>query len=405
MTIRLFYLFLSAVLLAGCSHRINISRVKKSSPGLETIGFEAKGVYPEPVIKYFVNKIKTPDKLKISSGIELYRISYYTRNEAGKKILVSGLLAIPRNKKIKGVVSYHHGTNSERSNAPSKPSQDEGLAISAVFAGGGYLCLVPDYIGLGVSTDIPTYLHVETTVNAVIDLIKIGSEICASLTGKQINNLFLAGVSQGGHTTAAVHRYLEKNPVSGLKLIASSSIAGAYDLRKISIPYAIEKNSVFYLGYIANSYCHIYGKPLSSIIAAPYDTAVTWIFDGNYSYDQIKSSLPKTAGELYTKEILSDLKTGKADWFTEKLEENQTYDWKPEAKFRMYYGLNDNDVSPKDAESAYSRMKQLGGNIQLIGLGNLNHIQTAYSGLPKTRAYFDSLTFLQQNPVKMPETK
>ncbi len=372
---------------------------------MKTIGFEAKGVYPEPVIKYFVKKIKTPDKLNISSGIELYRVSYYTKDETNKKILVSGLLAIPRNKKIKGVVSYHHGTNSERSNAPSKPSRDEGLAISAVFAGGGYLCLVPDYIGLGVSSDIPTYLHVETTVNAVVDLLKVGAEICTSITGKQLNNLFLCGMSQGGHTTAAVHRNLEKNPVSGLKLIASSSISGAYNLKTISIPYAIEKNSIFYLGYIANSYCHVYNKPLSSIIAAPYDTVVARLFDGNCDYDQIKSRLPKTAGELYTKKILNDIKSGTADWFTEKLEENQTYDWKPEAKFRMYYGLNDNDVSPKDAEGAFIRMKQLGGNVQLIGLGNLNHIQTAYSGLPKTRAYFDSLTVILQNPVKVTEAK
>lgn len=370
-----------------------------SSAELETIGFESGGVYPEPVIKYFIKKIKTPDKLTITSGIELYRVSYYTRDETNKTVLVSGLLAVPRNKKIKGVVSYHHGTNSDRNDAPSKPSGEEGLAISAVFAGGGYLCLIPDYIGLGISPEIPTYLHVETTVNAVVDLLKIGSEICRALTGKETNNLFLVGVSQGGHTTAAVHRYLEKSPVKGLDLIASSSIAGAYNLKTISIPYAIEKNSVFYLGYIANSYCHIYNKPLNSIIAAPYDTAVAKLFDGNCSYEQIKSRLPKTSAELYTKEVLNDIRTGNTGWFTEKLEENQACKWKPVALFRMYYGLKDNDVSPKDAESACQMMKGLGGNIQLIGLGNLNHIQTAYSGLPKTRAFFDSLTVNSQKQV------
>jgi pimeloyl-ACP methyl ester carboxylesterase len=387
---------------SGCSPRIKISKVKELIPELRSVNFESKGIYPEPVIKYFIKKIETPDKINITSGIELYKVAYYTKDEEDKKILVSGLLALPRNKKIKGVVSYHHGTNNDRFDAPSRPSREEGLAISAIFAGGGYLCLIPDYIGFGVSTEVHTYLHVETTVNAVVDFLKLGSEICTLLTKSPINDLFLVGVSQGGHTTAAVHRYVERNPVNGLHLVASSSIAGAYNLKEISIPYAIENNSVYYLGYLANSYCHIYNKPLESIISAPFDSVVPKIFDGNHSYSQIKNSLPKTADSLYTKEILSDFQSGQQDWFIEKLDENQTFDWKPTAKFRMYYGSNDKDVSPEDAENAYRRMRELGGNVQLVGLGQLNHIQTAYAALPKTRAFFDSLTVMRQDQSDLP---
>jgi hypothetical protein len=110
--------------------------------------------------------------------------------------------------------------------------------------------------------------------------------------------------------------------------------------------------------------------------------------------------LPKTADGLYTKEILSDLKTGNSVWFTDKLAENQTYDWKPKALFRMYYGSLDKDVSPKDATEAYTHMLKLGGNVQLIGLGNLSHVASAYAALPKTRAFIDSLTTLHQSKIK-----
>jgi pimeloyl-ACP methyl ester carboxylesterase len=398
--IRIFQIFFLSLFLVGCSPRIRISKVNHATPDLQTIRFEKKGIYPKTVVRYFVKKIKTQDTIHIISGIELYRVSYFTEDENKKRILVSGLLVLPRNKKIKGVVSYHHGTNSERNYAPSQPSRDEGMAIAAVFAGGGYLCLIPDYIGFGISNEVHTYLHVETTVNAVVDLLKLGSQICSSLTGKATNNLFLVGVSQGGHTTAAVHRYLEQNPVKGLKLIASSSIAGAYNLREISVPYAIEKNSVFYLGYLANSYCHIYNQPIGSIVSAPYDTVVSSIFDGNHSYNQIRDRLPKTAAKLYNREILTDILMGQKDWFTEKLEENRTDNWKPMAKFRMYYGSNDDDISPDDALKTYSQMRQLGGNVQLIGVGDLNHLQTAYSALPKSRVYFDSLTVISQKKVK-----
>ena len=396
MTINLLkYIFL-LLILAGCTPRINITKLIRKTPDLQSLKFEARGIYPRPVINYFVKKIKTPDKISITSGIELYRVSYFTNDENNKQIPVSGLLAFPRNKRIKGVVSYQHGTNSERLNSPSKPSEDEGLGIAAVFAGGGYLCVVPDYIGFGISKEIHTYLHAETTANAVVDLLRIGSEICTTLTKKETNDLFLIGISQGGHATAAVHRYIEKNPVSGLHLVATSSIVGAYNLKEISIPYAIENKSVFYLGYLANAYCHIYKKNLNSVLLAPYDTVVPQLFDGNHTYEQIIAALPKAPESLYRKDILDDFSSGNHDWFTDKIGENQTFDWKPNALFRMYYGSKDKDVSPKDAINAYNRMKQLGGNVELIGLGELSHTQSAYAAIPKTRAFFDSLSIKKQ---------
>jgi hypothetical protein len=392
MKFRILTIILLLLILGSCIPGIKISKVRKPTSGFVGLRFESKGSYPKPVIKYFVKKIKSKDTITIHSGIELYKVLYFMKDEGNERTLVSGLLAIPRNKKVKGVVSYQHGTNNDRADAPSKPSREEGLGIAALFAGGGYICLIPDYIGFGVSNEVHTYLHVETTVNAVVDFLKIGSEICKAFSGNAINNLFLVGVSQGGHATAAVHRFIERNPVEGLQLRASSAIVGAYNLKEISIPYAIKNNSVFYLGYLANSYCHIYNKPPGSIISAPYDTLIPVLFDGNHSYSAIMGRLPKSADSLYTREIITDFKTGKQDWFTDRLAENQAFDWKPGITFRMYYGSNDKDVSPMDATNAYQHMKDLGGNVQLIGLGNLNHLQSAFSALPKTRAFFDSLT-------------
>ena len=133
------------------------------------------------------------------------------------------------------------------------------------------------------------------------------------------------------------------------------------------------------------------------MVKSPYDSIVPRLFNGNYSYHQIQKQLPKTSDSLYTTEILNDLKSGKKDWLTDRLAENETFDWKPEAKFRMYYGLLDKDVSPREAVEAYRHMSQLGANVQLIGLGNLNHVESAYSALPKTRAFFDSLSVVQKS--------
>ncbi|MEI7526936.1 MAG: hypothetical protein WCJ95_21490, partial [Mariniphaga sp.] len=104
--------FILLMILTGCTPRNNITKLTRKTPDLKSLKFEARGIYPRPVINYFVKKLKTPDKISITSGVELYRVSYFTKDENNRKTLVSGLLAFPRNKKIKGVVSYQHGTNS-----------------------------------------------------------------------------------------------------------------------------------------------------------------------------------------------------------------------------------------------------------------------------------------------------
>jgi hypothetical protein len=98
--------------------------------------------------------------------------------------------------------------------------------------------------------------------------------------------------------------------------------------------------------------------------------------------------------------MLNGFKSDQPNWFTDRLAENETFNWKPIARFRIYYGFKDTDVSPVDAVNAYNHMAGPEGNVQLIGLGDLNHLQTAYSALPKTRVYFDSLTYIQQRMIK-----
>ena len=117
-TIRLLIFILFLQILNGCIPRINIRKTNRSTVSLKSIQFEAVGRYPEPVVKFLMKKLKSPEKIEITSGIELFRVSYTTKDENDKSILVSGLLSIPLNKRIKGVVSYQHGTNNERSEVP-----------------------------------------------------------------------------------------------------------------------------------------------------------------------------------------------------------------------------------------------------------------------------------------------
>ncbi len=351
---------------------------------------ETLGYYSLSDAVLFLQLAKLPGKVETTCGFYLYRVTYQTKNFDDSEIWVSGLLAVPDSKKIKGVVSYQHGTNTSRHDAPSKPSRDEGIGISSLFAGNGYVLLIPDYIGLGVSQEIPTYLHIPSTVNAVVDFITIGAKVLNELTAGQNANLYLTGFSQGGCATAGVHRALEINNPTGLTLKASACVAGAYNLKDISVKYAVANKSMIYLGYAANSFAHVYKQDLRSIIKEEYVNLVPTLFDGSKSADFIQKALPEKAEDLYTQHMIHDIVNGNSNWFTTAFGQNETYRWRPIAKIRLFYGAKDLDVSPQDAIAAYNYMKNLGGNVEILNTGDQDHLGSLLSSLPEIQKWFNN---------------
>ena len=338
---------------------------------------------------------KLPERINVSDGIELYRVTYWTEDR-GRPIIASGLLSIPRGGgTFRGIVSYQHGTNPTRADAPSAPTLGEGVLGSAAFAGAGYLFLAPDYPGLGVSTVAQPYLYSPTTVNSVIDLLRAARDVTNGL-GRQWNpSVYLLGFSQGGHATANTQRALESLPDPALNVRAVASVAGAYDLERISVPFALQGASTahsLYLAFVARAYSEIYGQPIGSLMKPQYAQALPRLFDGTHSVEEIVAALPRMPREMFTPEFLADSANGPAHWFQKALEENEAYNWAPKAPLCMYYGDKDVDVSPEDAKFATKYMAERGGNVRLIPVGPYEHTESMYHALPKIRQWFDELS-------------
>jgi hypothetical protein len=381
-----------AMMLTSCQKddSLKVDKILTFDYGGQVNKIETLGYYSAADAVSLLQLSNLKGKIETTSGFYLYRLTYKSKNFDNTAIWVSGLLAVPESKNIKGIVSWQHGTNPDRNEAPSKPTPAEGIAISALFAGNEYILLAPDYIGLGSSQLTPTYLHTQSTVNAAIDFINIGSVILKKLTTGSNSNLYLTGFSQGGAATLGVHRALELNNTTGLNLKASAGVAGAYNFKDISIPYAISNNSVLYLGYVANSYAHIYNQNLNSIVKPEYAGLLPTLFDGSKTLDVIEQALPEKAEQLYNQNMISDIKNGVSNWFTDALGQNETYKWKPIAKVRLFYGNNDTDVSPQDAVSAFNYMKNIGGNAELVNTGNYDHTETLLQSLPEIQKWFNN---------------
>src|SRR5262245_37515931 len=77
-------------------------------------------------------------------SVDSYRVRYVSIDPRGKPIAVSGMFAVPRgNGAPLGLVSYQHGTSTERDEAPSRLTA-EGRMVARVFGGLCYTLFAPD---------------------------------------------------------------------------------------------------------------------------------------------------------------------------------------------------------------------------------------------------------------------
>lgn len=379
-------------LLFGCQkEEINVNIVSKIKFDGIAEKIETLGHYSAADAATLLQLAGIKGKVSLSNDFYIYRVTYKTKSFNNKIVSVTGLLGIPNIAKVKGLVSYQHGTITYRNNSPSFPSPAEGLGLSSIFAGDGYILVAADYIGLGKSLDIPPYLHINSTVNAVVDLIKIGAKVLNNISNGQNKNLYLTGFSQGGNTSAGVQRALEINNETGLILKANAPIAGAYNLKDISIKYAVKNKSNYYLGYLSNSYSMVYNKNINTILQDKYVDLIPKLYDGSKDIDYILSQLPKEPKDMLLPNMIDDLINGNSNWFTDALAENETFNWKPKSPLSFFYGSEDIDVSKEDAISSYNYIKNIGGNVALVNVGPYTHNETILASLPKIQTWFNTI--------------
>lgn len=386
----------AAIALSGCgaSHPSVLRPADGAHRRGDLIQVEALGPLDRARLQQIASEF--PGGIAVAGGAELYRIVYWTQYR-GAPVRASGLYAVPDRRAAKGTVVYLHGTQITRASSPSQPQRVDGNEEAAVFAGNGYDVVLPDYIGLGVSTEPQAYLIAAAQVDASRDLLRAVRSASIDLGRGGAPSLYLMGFSQGGQSAAALHRDLERQPLAGYSLRGSIGIAGPYDLRalvvnKLSPAHAAAPNNAGYFAFIANAYSGYYGHALDEILTPEFAAAVPALFDGSKVPEQLAPVLPEDARQLFRPEFLRALQANQDNWLTRALDENRTDDWAPVAPFRIYYGDDDSDVLPQSAQAFHAHAKAHGGNVSLHGLGAVDHWNSAALTYAPALAWFDALS-------------
>jgi pimeloyl-ACP methyl ester carboxylesterase len=179
-------------------------------------------------------KFKTDE---VRYGVDTYQLVYRTVDPAGRPTIASGLVALPRNgaRELR-TVSYAHGTEFNRTGAPSM--WDEGWIVgpALTYASAGFAAVAPDYLGLGLGPGPHPYADVPSETTASLDLLRAARAFAPSMRRTLKREVLVTGFSQGGTAATGLARALAEGADRWFRLGGLSPIAGPYAARDNVLP-------------------------------------------------------------------------------------------------------------------------------------------------------------------------
>ncbi|RNI21766.1 alpha/beta hydrolase family protein [Rufibacter latericius] len=332
----------------------------------------------------------------IDYDIEVFRFVYNTTYK-GSQIQASGLLCIPANTpSAPALVSAQHGTMFDDDDAPSNfPNSFTGFELIASV---GYITVIPDFIGYGVSKDIVhPYYDEEHSAAAVVDMLKAAKFYLNQEAIDTNDNLFLLGYSEGGYVTLAAQKEIESDPSHDLDLTAVAAGAGGYDLTGMltGIASTTTYAEPSFLPLILNSYNVTYGwnRPYTDFFQQPYADRMPGLLDGTKDREEINAQLTTTVTDLFTPTFYANLSnpTGETT-LKQALTNNSLLDWKPTSPTRLYHGTEDEAVFFQTSVTTYNQFRAVGAtNVEFFPIEGGMHRTSIEPMMLEVLPWFESL--------------
>lgn len=326
-------------------------------------------------------------------GVEGYKIEYRTTDVDGNEITASGALILPKTTQSIPLLSYQHGTLTNNSDAPSFFNTSSNLTgVTAAISSTGYAVVLPDYIGYGSSSSLlHPYEHKESLATASLDLLKAVKEFLKA-EEKQLNDqLFLAGYSEGGFATMALHQKIEET--TNWTVTMSAPASGAYNKTAFSLE-VIQRNEnlnflPFYL-WVVNSYNWIYDldRDWNQIVNDPYDKRLSQVEN---PMNIPSTELNNNPQNLFLPSFRNGIENKSDISFKNALADNDCFDWTPKYPITLYYGTDDRFVFPLNTVTAGASIQKNGGDIKVVSYEGENHQSTFFLYLNDVFQLFDGI--------------
>ncbi|MFA7504969.1 MAG: lipase family protein [Burkholderiaceae bacterium] len=311
-------------------------------------------------------------------------------------IQVSGALLLPAGACADTpapLLAYARGTDVFKPRTMADPQDAESFLLAAMYAAQGYAVVATDYLGYARSNySFHPYLHADSEASSVIDSIRAAREAAEELGAPLDGQVMLSGYSQGGHSSMATQRAIERDIADEIGVVAGAHLAGPYNLSG-SFEYADLDNPIagyqFFVPFIVTAWQKVYGDIYTDpaeIFEAPYAAGIddllpspTLTYTTLVTSGALPGGTPRQAQDaLFDLAYLQDVKTNPDNALRVAATRNDLLGWTPAAPVLLCGGAGDPTVPPamhQDVLMADFTARGV-GNVESIDVDPM--IQAAY---------------------------
>ncbi|WP_225984762.1 lipase family protein [Noviherbaspirillum aerium] len=296
--------------------------------------------------------------------VQVVALNYSTVGVNAEKTNASGVMLVPAgscpNSNLP-LVAYAKGTDVQKPRTLANPTDGETFLLAAMYAAQGYAVVATDYLGFAKSTyAYHPYLHADSEATSVIDSIRAARKAAAARNVNLSGKVMLTGYSQGGHSSAAAHRAIERDLSNEIGVAAAAHLAGPYNLSgSFKLTEAIAGYQ-FFVPYLVTSWQKVYGNIYSNVnqaFKAPYAGYVENLLPNatlNYTTLVTSGLLPGGPGvtpnqardAVFQPAFISDSQTNPNNALFLAAKRNDLLGWNPRARTLLCGGAGDPTVPP-----------------------------------------------------------
>lgn len=298
--------------------------------------------------------------------VKVVALNYNTIGVVGENTNASGVMLVPGGTgcPVNGaLLAYAKGTDVQKPRTLANPADGETFLLAAVYAAQGFNVVATDYLGFARSSyKYHPYLHADSEASSVIDSIRAARNSAAAV-GSTINaggNVLLAGYSQGGHSSMAAHRAIERDNASEIKVVAGAHLAGPYNLSGSFKSGAAIAGYQFFVTYLVTAWQKVYGNIYDNVATAfkpAYATGIESLLPSpTLTYETLVTTgkLPGGPGvspaqardALFQSAFITDTQTNNNNALYLAGKKNDLLGWNPKSALMLCGGAGDPTVPP-----------------------------------------------------------
>jgi pimeloyl-ACP methyl ester carboxylesterase len=307
-------------------------------------------------------------------------IKYYSTDNHGKKIQLTGLMVTPISFSARvyaPVISLNHATQILKKLAPSKwktakyneyDSYPEAVLADIMASTMGWIIVMPDYQGMGddVGESHPFCVR-ERLAASTADMLQGAIKSLSEYRNPYVywnKKTFLMGYSEGGYVTMVAARELEARNV---KLNGVACLSGPYDLTGTMLPLMLADSAFpepYFLPMVVVGYNAIYPQAFaySTVLKAPYLTDLPQYTTGFYDETVVNGKMPpdKILKKIFTDAFVDSLRNPASEAMQVFSQNNAHMGWTPKSKMLLWHCKNDDCVLFGNFTAAKKRFTDLG---------------------------------------------